>query len=217
MSANILKVFLVEEHRLFRDALRALLLLENSPVRVQGEAASVGDALRSLREVECHVCTLGFSGGAAALDELRLLRENFPELPVLVLASDSSEQVLDLMVEGANGYLSKGAPVSEFLLALETVGRGGAYIHPRMASSLLNRLRRGAPDKEETLDLLPREKAVLDRLVRGLSNAEIARELFLSASTVKSTLRALFAKFQVSDRTRLVANAVSRGLVGVAN
>ena len=193
--------------------------MENGAIRVVGEASSVQETLLSRTGLGCRVATLGSVHSHTVIQSIRVLRSKHPEIPVLVLASEGAEQVVEVVQEGASGYLSKTAPVSDFIIALETVGRGGAYIHPRVASTIFSKLR-GARHQfadSDDIELSEREREVLEHLARGLSNSEIADKLFLSSSTVKSTLRMLFAKFAVSDRTHLVATAVSKGLIGASS
>ncbi|MBT9586755.1 response regulator transcription factor [bacterium] len=207
------KVFLVDEHRLFRDGLRALLLMENSPVQVVGEANNAEDALRVLDGLDCDLVSLSVTSMDSGILSIRTLRQRFPNLGILVLASEGSNHVLEAVQEGAAGYLSKSALISDLVIAVETVGKGGAYIHPRAAATVLSKIRGGRNAAKGELDMTDRERGVLELLTQGQSNSDIAERLYLSASTVKSTLRSLFAKLGVNDRTHLVVTAISKGLV----
>lgn len=210
MVNHISRVLLIDEHRLFREGLRALLLKENSPVQVVGEASTAEEAARVLDGLDCNVVSLSLTNTDSSIQAVRQLRSSFPELAILVIASEGISHVLEAVQEGAAGYLPRTATISDFVVGVETVAKGGAYIHPRAASSVLAKIR-GTP--RAGLEICEREREVLQLLVQGLSNIAIAERLFLSGSTVKSTLRSLFAKLGVSDRTHLVVHAIPRGLV----
>ena len=144
--------------------------------------------------------------GATATEAL--LREA-PGTAVLVLTTyDTDTDIVRAIEAGASGYLLKDVPRDRLLEGIRAAARGETVLAPSVAGHLVRRARE--PDQPAPT---PREIEVLDRVARGLTNAEIGRELFIGESTVKTHLLRLFAKLGVDDRTRAVTVALERGLI----
>ena len=201
-------IILVDEQTLFRCTLKAYLD-GHQDLEVVGDASSGEEGLRLLESRACDLVIAELNledfDGVRLIRAMRLLN---PVVPILVLSTCVEVgAVSQALAVGANGYVVKSAHPEELMSALTIVASGGAYIHPKVARALFN------PPQVSTDDLTPRERAVLELLVNGASNERVARVLHVSVSTVKGHLRSLFAKFGVADRTHLVAEAVSRGVV----
>ena len=143
-------------------------------------------------------------------------------LPVRVLiltASDRDEQVLAAISAGAVGFLPKDVPAAELVAAIRTVGAGGAILTPAILNRLLVRLADALPDPVATaaapgLDkLTDREREVLVHVARGHTNAEIARALIVSETTIKTHVGHLLTKLGLRDRVQAVVLAYESGLV----
>jgi DNA-binding NarL/FixJ family response regulator len=131
---------------------------------------------------------------------------------VLVLTTyDTDTDILHAVEAGAAGYLLKDTPHTELLDGIRAASRGETVLAPPVAARLMSRLRTPAPPAAAQPS--PRELEVLAAVARGLSNAEIGRELFIGEATVKTHLQRLFAKLDVDDRTRAVTVAIERGLL----
>jgi DNA-binding NarL/FixJ family response regulator len=128
--------------------------------------------------------------------------------------SEDDDNLLAAMRAGARGYLLKGAVREEILLALRTVGRGGAVFSPRMAERLacLFAAFSGGPAQQAFPTLTAREREVLDLLAQGLSYRQIAQRLFVTDKTVRNHVGSIFAKLQVHDRAAAIVRARDAGL-----
>lgn len=149
---------------------------------------------------------------------IRQLRKTHPDLPVIVLTTYMDDKWLfDAIRAGATGYLLKDSPRQELIDAIKGTLSGNVYLDPSVARKVLD-LVAASPEpieSDEDFDLSERERDILQLLVEGLSNAEIAHRLYLSEGTVRNYLSSLFVKLGVSDRTQAVVVALRRGLVSL--
>ena len=212
-----MRVLIVEDHNFFRAGLAALL--HEHGLEVVGEAASGEQALElaEKRRPEVVLMDLGLPA-MSGVEATRLLRERRPGLPVLVLTVSLDERdVIDALIAGASGYLLKDAPVEQILEGLWGALEGEAVISPRINRLLVDRIRqspelqrgRGSPPPA----LTPREQEILALIVEGCENIEIARRLYLSASTVKNHVSTIVRKLGVDNRLQAAVFAVRSGLV----
>ncbi|MCL6599973.1 MAG: response regulator transcription factor [Alicyclobacillus macrosporangiidus] len=224
----MIRVMIVDDQRLMRDGLRTLLQMEPD-IQVVGEAGDGEEAVRLAQQQEVDVVLLDIRmprcDGISALRQLRRLRSN---LRVLMLTTyDDRTDIVDALRSGANGYLVKDMRAEEIAEAIRTVMEGGAVLPPRVASEFLAAVHTEGMHAETagpgtgggaTVPPLPgeealtdREREVLHRLAQGLSNREIARELFVSEGTVKNHVSSVIAKLGLRDRTQAAVYAVRRG------
>ncbi len=191
------RVLLVDDHRLVRDGLRALL--DGPDVQVVGAAADGEQALRLVAELAPDVVLMDLSmPGMDGAEATRRIRLAHPDVQVLVLTSSSEgERVWQALDAGAVGYLLKDCEPTALREAVAAVGRGESPLDPRAARSMLE-ARRSAGSAVELTD---REKQVLVLVARGLANKQVARSLGITERTVKSHLGNIFQRIGVSDRT----------------
>jgi DNA-binding NarL/FixJ family response regulator len=210
------RVFLVDDHDLFRSGLRALLEAEEFAV---GEATSGEAALRhpALRDADVVVLDLDMPGmgGVAATREITARHA----VPVLVLSLTTSEDdVVAAVVAGASGYLVKEAPLGEIIAGIRAAAAGQTAIAPAVAGGLLARVRaaarpRTAPRSAALATLTERERSVLRLLAEGNENAGIGEALHLSASTIKSHVSAILQKLGAENRVQAAVLAFRGGLL----
>ncbi|WP_214106513.1 response regulator [Acrocarpospora catenulata] len=203
----MMRVMIVDDHPVVREGLRGML---DAEVTVVGEAGSGDEAVVRARELtpEVILMDLRMPGGDGVSAITRILAE-LPATRIIVLTTYESDQDIVRAVEaGAAGYLLKDTSRADLLAAIATAARGETVLSPSVATRLVTRLR--APVAET---LSPRETQVLALVARGLTNAEIGRELYISETTVKTHLLRVFGKLGVSDRTAAVTTALSRGLL----
>ncbi len=214
------RVFLVDDHALFRTGVKAeLAALDDDRLTVVGEAGSVGEAVVRLTADPPDVVLLDVhmpdGGGRAVLEQLH---PRHPELVFLALSvSDAAEDVINVIRAGARGYVTKTISGRELADAVVRVAGGDAVFSPRLAGFVLDAFadRPGAaPVSDPELDLLsPREREVLKLLARGYAYKEIAGQLFISIKTVETHVSAVLRKTQKSNRYELSRWASDRRLV----
>ncbi|GLZ42059.1 response regulator transcription factor [Actinokineospora sp. NBRC 105648] len=213
------RVYLVDDHSMFRAGVRAELDTLTDDITVVGEAGTVGEAVAGIGHLRPDVVLLDVhmpDGGGAEV--LRQARKAFPEVVFLALSvSDAAEDVIAVIRAGARGYVTKTISSQELVTAVLRVAEGDAVFSPRLAGFVLDAFadRPGAaPISDPELDLLtPRERDVLRLLARGYAYKEIASELFISVKTVETHVSSVLRKTQLSNRYELSRWASDRRLV----
>ncbi|MDQ3402257.1 MAG: response regulator transcription factor [Actinomycetota bacterium] len=213
------RVYLVDDHSMFRAGVRAELDTVTDQIEVIGEAGTVGEAVAGIGHLKPHVVLLDVhmpDGGGAEV--LRQARKSHPDVVFLALSvSDAAEDVIAVIRAGARGYVTKTISSQELAKAVLRVSEGDAVFSPRLAGFVLDAFadRPGAaPIADPELDLLtPRERDVLRLLARGYAYKEIAAELFISVKTVETHVSSVLRKTQLSNRYELSRWASDRRLV----
>jgi DNA-binding NarL/FixJ family response regulator len=213
------RVFLVDDHVLFRRGLRALL--EEHGLDPVGDVGDAEQAFGPILRLKPQVVLMDQSlPGLSGVEATRRLTALVPDLNILILTAHAGDQVVvDAVQAGACGYLLKDAPTEDLVRAIDAAARGQATLSPGATTVVLDRLRgsRYAPpsaDAPETdTDLSWRELEVLALLVEGKENMEIAQALLISPETVKHHISRILAKLKVPNRTLAAVEAVWRGLV----
>ncbi|RIJ77412.1 DNA-binding response regulator [Nakamurella silvestris] len=219
-TSGPVRVFLVDDHALFRAGVKAELAgLGDARISVVGEAGSVGEAVVRINTDQPDVVLLDVhmpdGGGRAVLDQIH------PALPNVVFlalsVSDAAEDVIHVIRAGARGYVTKTISGPELADAIVRVAGGDAVFSPRLAGFVLDAFsdRPGAaPATDPELDLLsPREREVLRLLARGYAYKEIASQLFISIKTVETHVSSVLRKTQMSNRYELSRWATDRRLI----
>ena len=212
------RVFLVDDHHLFRSGVRAEL---GDEVEVVGEADDVGAAVELILERLPEVVLLDVhfpEGGGQAV--LEAVKPDHPEIRFLALSvSDAPEDVIAVIRAGARGYVTKTISGPELIAAIRRVAEGDAVFSPRLAGFVLDAFASmpaadGVPASfDPELDQLSaREREVLRLIARGYTYKELARELSISAKTVESHVSAVLRKLQLSSRHQLTKWATDRRL-----
>ena len=210
-----LRVFLVDDHAMFRAGVRAELGVH---VDVIGEAGTVPEAISKISASEPDVVLLDVhmpdGGGRAVLDAMR---RSHPQVRFLALSvSDAAEDVIGLIRAGARGYVTKTISPDELAAAIKRVADGDAVFSPRLAGFVLDAFasRPDVPVADPELDQLTnREREVLRLLARGYAYKEIAKELYISIKTVETHVSNVLRKLQMSNRYELSRWAADRRLV----
>jgi DNA-binding NarL/FixJ family response regulator len=215
-----IKILLVDDQALFRDAMRTLLTL-HSRIEVVAEASDGEEALRlcamHLPQVVLMDLRMPLMSGTEAT---RRICARHPAVRVLVLTTfDQEEDVFEALRAGASGYVLKETPAAQLVGAIEVVAAGGTYLHPSVATQVVaefNRLSQSSSLSTEERRLLSqlsqREVEILQHLMRGMSNKEIAVALNLTEGTVKNHMTSILEKLQVPDRTSAALKARNLGV-----
>lgn len=209
------RVFIVDDHTLFRDGLKALLL-SATEFELVGEASSGEEAVALAPTLEPHVILMdvklpGINGLEATKQILRLK----PDTHVLIVSMfDDDASVLAAMQAGARGYVLKGATHAELLRALRAVAGGEAIFSPAIATRLTRYFSKLPTPFSPQLfpELTDREREVLRFLAQGASNQEIADRLELQPKTVRNHISNILAKLEVEDRAEAARKAREEGL-----
>ena len=205
MTANI-RVVLADDHPVVREGLRGMLTAEPD-IEVVGEAASGPEAVALAERLRPDVVLmdLRMPGG----DGVEATRRLAGTTVVVLTTYDSDADILRAVEAGAAGYLLKDMPRAVLADRVRAAARGETVLAPAVAGRLLDRMR--AEPGSRTEQLSARETQVLALVARGLTNAEIGRELYLSEATVKTHLLRASAKLGVSGRTAAVTRAIETG------
>jgi DNA-binding NarL/FixJ family response regulator len=216
-----IRVVVADDQRAIREAL-AMVLDNEADIDVIGTAADGAEAVELARNGGADVVLMDLRmPGTDGVAATRQLKESDPDVKVVVLttfADDASIQ--DALLAGALGYLTKDAGHNQIMLALRSAAEGQTVLDPAVHSMLLRNSLQGpatTPDQPDAAvdddGLTPREVEVLKGIAQGKTNAEIARELYISEVTVKSHINHLFAKIRVRSRAEAVRYAYDHGLV----
>jgi DNA-binding NarL/FixJ family response regulator len=215
---GVVRVVIADDHHLVRSGLRGMLAAADD-VEVVGEAANGAEAVTLALELRPDVVIMDIRMPTLdGIEATRRLRAHPGAPEVLVLTTfDLDEYVYEALRAGAAGFQLKDAPPSQLVEAVRTVATGDALLAPAITRRLVERyVRRPAPDPSASAQfgrLTPREREVLLLVARGLSNAEIAAQLFLSEATVKTHVTRVLAKLGLRDRVQAVVCAYEHGLV----
>jgi DNA-binding NarL/FixJ family response regulator len=208
----VIRVLVVDDHPVVRSGLTGMLSVTED-ISVVGEAGDGAEAVALVESTRPDVVLMDLRmprmDGVTATE---VIVSGYPTTRVLVLTTyDTDTDILHAVEAGAAGYLLKDTPHAELLNGIRAAARGETVLAPPVAARLMSRLR--TPAAPAAASPSPRELEVLAAVARGLSNAEIGRELFIGEATVKTHLQRLFAKLDVDDRTRAVTVAIERGLL----
>lgn len=204
------RVLIVEEVSLVSQCLRHVLEGEEN-VRVVGTADSVNKAIELIDQADIALinCKLANNGAATLLRYIRDSRHTIK--PIVTNVPDSDQAVLRYIEQGAAGYVSHDASVSDVLRIMRAVSEDQALLSPRIAASLMARVAaltqlRGAPADQSALEsLTAREREVLTLIRHGMSNSEIADHLIIEVGTVKNHVHSILKKLGVSSRRSAAA------------
>lgn len=216
----MVKVFLVDDHSVFRAGVRAELAAAPE-IEIVGDAGTVAEALEGIARTSPDVVLLDVhmpDGGGLAVINATAQQSSRPVFLALSV-SDAAEDVIALIRAGARGYVTKNISGPDLAQAIVQVNSGDAYFSPRLAGFVLDAFASGAPapEPEEGQDpvvdaLTRRELEVLRLLARGYTYREIGKQLFISVKTVETHASNILRKTQQSNRHQLTRWATSRDL-----
>jgi len=216
---SLIRVLLADDHALFREGLAGIISAQPD-MQVVGEADDGLEAIIKAGELKPDLILMDIQmPGCDGLEATYRIKKELPETVIIMLTvRDDEEMLFEAIKNGAQGYLLKSIRSREMLEMLRGSLRGEAAISPVMAGRMLEEFRRlsqQAPGESssETDKLTHREQEVLSLVAQGLSDKEISVQLSISLYTVKSHLRNILSKLQVSSRREAARLAKSKGLV----
>jgi DNA-binding NarL/FixJ family response regulator len=217
-----LSVLIVDDQALVRAGFRMILDAEED-IEVAGEASDGAEAIEEAQRLRPDVVLMDVR--MPQMDGIeatrRLLSANGLETKVVMLTTfDMDEYVYDALRAGASGFLLKDVPPEQLVSGIRAVAQGDALLAPSVTRRVIEEFVRRPPGSvqampPEVAELTPRELEVLRLVAKGQSNAEIAKELFVSETTVKTHVAHLLTKLGVRDRVQAVVLAYECGLAGV--
>ena len=208
MSEEAIRILVVEDHHVVRQGLVALLNVVEG-MEVVGEAADGVEAIAQFRKQQPHITLIDLRlPRLSGVEVIERIRMETPHSRFIVLTTyDGDEDIYRALQAGARAYLLKGMTSEELIATIRTVHAGKSHIPTVIAEKLAERM--------GTEELTHRELDVLEQIVRGMSNKEIATELEISEATVKTHINSLLGKLGVTDRTQAVTAAIQRGIVSL--
>jgi DNA-binding NarL/FixJ family response regulator len=215
MHHTPIRVLVADDHRLFRDGLRALL--NSAPdLEVVGEAGDGEEVVAQAAVLQPDVILMDLQlPGINGVEATRRILHSQPRVNVLVLTMfEDTDTVLAAMRAGARGYILKDTDEGALLRSVRAVASGEALFGPGVAERLMRYLAEATPSAERAAfpELTDREREVLWLLAQGLSNQEVAGRMGISLKTARNHVSNILARLQVADRTEAVARARAAGL-----
>ena len=208
-----LNVLLADDHAIIRDGLKQILA-DTEDLVVAGEAANGLDVMQKVRERDWDVLVLDISmPGRNGLELIRLIKEERPELPILILSMHQEEQyAVRALKAGAQGYLTKESDSELLVAAIRRVAKGGVYISDKVAELMVRRMRPAAEPQPHNL-LSDREFQVFNMLVAGRSVTEIGALLSLSVKTISTHKTHILQKMNLAGTAELIRYAIAHNLM----
>lgn len=211
-----IRVVLVDDTSMFLEGLSLLIGLQPD-MEVVGTAADGAAGLQVVRAQQPDLVLMDMRMPVMdGVEATRRIRAELPSAQVLILTTYSDDAyIVEGLKAGAAGYLLKDMPSKELIQAMRSVCQGGVLILPAVAARLLSGVApQGAPAGELTRmdELTPREREILRLIVQGMSNKEIAAQIFLSEGTIKNYVSAIYSKLHARDRAQAVSFAMRQGL-----
>lgn len=217
-----IRLFVIDHEELYRKGL-SLLFSRDPDIRVVGQARDLADACDSVRRVQPDVVLVGLSRrNGDSVAQIKAIRDALPSAHVALMAdSFTRADIVGAASAGVRGYITKDVQIGTLISAIKSVSRGEVYMPPWSSAMLVDEIAsmngdRGQDPAVSVLDrakVTDRERDVLQLLVQGATNRDIAGRLHISENTVKVHLRNILDKLHLRNRQQAAAFAVSAGLV----
>ena len=216
MSGAPIRVLVADDQELIRTGFRMILDAQNG-IEVVGEAIDGSDAIRQFDRLHPDVVVMDVRmPHTDGIEAARRITAADPAARVLILTTfDLDEYVYDALRAGASGFLLKDRPSEELVAAVRVVATGEALLAPSVTRRLIEEFAKRSPVSSDASlrELTDRERDVLVLMAKGMSNAEIARSLFVAETTVKTHVGRVLHKLGLRDRAQAVVLAYESGLV----
>ena len=211
--ANPIKVLITDDHPIVRRGLIALFATK-AGIEVAGEAGNGREAVEKAQELQPDVILMDLMMPEMnGIEAIQAIKEINPEAKILVMTSFATdEMVFPAIKSGALGYMLKDTNPEELITAIRQVYQGEPSLHPKIARKVLMEISNPTTKKTSEDPLTDRELEVLKAVARGLSNQEIALELSISETTVRTHVSRILSKLHLASRTQAALYALKEGL-----
>jgi DNA-binding NarL/FixJ family response regulator len=210
----VIRVFLLDDHEIVRRGI-ADLLGQDGDIEIVGESASALEAIRRIPALRPDVAILDARlADGSGIDVCRQVRSIDSSIQALILTSyDDDEALFAAIMAGAAGYVLKQIRGSDLLDAVRRVSAGQSLLDPAVTARVLQRIRTGAEQPDELKSLTDQERRILQYVAQGMTNHQIAQEMFLADKTVKNYVSSMLAKLGLERRTQaaVLATRLVRG------
>jgi DNA-binding NarL/FixJ family response regulator len=209
-----IKILIVDDHPVVREGIGSMLKREPD-FKIVGEASNGVEAVEKARELSPDVMLMDLRMPEMdGVEAITRIRQEMPEIKFIILTTYSDDEyIFKGIAAGARAYLLKDAPRDELFKAIRAVSRGESLIQPVVASRVLDKLAELSRKNPSSETLSDREIEVLRLMAKGVSNSNIADELSITQSTVKTHITSIFQKLNVTTRTEAVTTALKRGII----
>lgn len=209
----MVKVAVIEDHPDFRMGLKHLINASKG-YECTGTYEQAESGLFSMTGLE-QVLLLDINlPGMSGVEAIPLLKARFPELRILMLTVfEDDETITEAILSGADGYLLKKSAPAQIINAIDECLTGGSPMTPAVAKRVLNLFKKFVPFQKEDFQLTKREVEILQLMVSGLNNTNIAENLFISLETVRNHVRHIYEKMHVHSKSQAVVKAIREGLI----
>jgi DNA-binding NarL/FixJ family response regulator len=210
-----IKVLIVDDHALMRDGISALLNV-NDDIEVIGEASEGKEAIKKMTELKPDVVVMDIAmPNMDGMEATRQIVKANRDVKVLILTQhENKEYVLSAIKAGASGFVPKKALGSELVSAIRSVYRGDSFLHPSVATALIEDYRRHT-GMDPFDKLTTRERDILRHIAEGHTSQEIANMLVISLKTVLGYRTKIMEKLDIHNRTELIKFAMRKGLISL--
>lgn len=221
----MINVLLVEDHELYRMGL-SMLLSKSEDINLLSEAADGIDGIKKAREYSPDVILMDIGlPNIDGIEATQRIKDFNPDIKVLIFTSrDSENDVFESFRAGADGYIMKGATPEQTISAIKSVYQGVGWIDPSIAKMVFSSLQKPSAktisepesvksSRTNSYGLTERELDVLELMVEGLTNPQIADKLIISKATAKAHVHSILQKLCASSRTQATVTAINEGLV----
>ncbi|HEY9733299.1 MAG TPA: response regulator transcription factor [Drouetiella sp.] len=217
MNSPTITILVVEDHEVMRFGLKSLLSNVEG-FQVVGEAGNGKEAVELAKKLQPRVVVMDIvMPQMNGIEASNALKEALPDTKIVMFTSfETQSYVFAALAAGAHGYCLKNVTTNNLIAAIKTVDSGAAWFDREIASIVLNYIKTGLAQEDlevKKLTLSPREIEVLTCVTEGLTNSEIATKLTVSVETVKTHLKRIMEKLEVSDRTQAAVQALKQGLL----
>lgn len=213
MSDKTISVVIVEDDVQIREGI-SVLIQSTEGFELKGAFGDCKSALKSLNDILPDVFLMDISmPGLSGIGCTAKIKNTYPSTNIIMLTVyEDDAQIFDSLRAGASGYILKRTPLDQILEAIKDVQSGGAPMTPSIAKRVLNFFN-NAGNKLKEFNLTQRENEILNELVNGLSYKKIAETLFISLDTVRTHIKNIYQKLQVSSKSEAVVKALKEKLI----